>query len=413
MKKLFFVLLICFVVNCFSFAAAQLKDDIALAAENSGTCGENLTWTLDSSGTLTISGTGEMYNYEYDESPWGNNYIIKKVVIKSGVTSVGNYAFDGDVNLTNITFPNTLKNIGFSAFKSSRVISVNIPSSVTSIDSTAFILCFELENIYVDEKNAQYCSEDGVLFDKEKTTLITYPAGKTDKIYRVPNGVTKIGYCGFIRCHRLNRVILPHGITSIGMEAFSSCTNLTTINIPDGVTNIEFHTFWDCGDLTSIAIPNSVTSIDHGAFLMGRSLTDVYYGGSEEQWNNVEIGWGNEDLLNASIHYNTMRGISVSALDSYTTTKFNVTACNIPENSVIILALYNGNRLTDMQLTVYQNDSITFTSDNKYTSAKVMAWEDPDTMMPVCKTEFSDIHFVDATIIVDEIDKIKEEVIGE
>ena len=170
----------------------------------SGTCGDNLEWTF-SGGTLTISGEGVMYDYEYDAdlnslAPWGD-CEIEIIVIKTGVTGIGKYAF--------------------------------------------------------------------------------------------------------FKCDQLTKVTIPGSVTSIGYGAFESCTSLKNITIPDGVTYIGASMFMECTSLKSVSIPASVTRIDATAFIGCDSLTDIYYSGSEEQWNSISIEGGTTAHPSATVHYNS------------------------------------------------------------------------------------------------------------
>lgn len=121
----------------------------------------------------------------------------------------------------------------------------------------------------------------------------------------IPNGVTNIGFGAFSRCSKLNSVIIPDSVISIGMSAFEQCSSLRSVTIGNSVTRIGYETFYGCSNLTSVTIPNSVTSIRQKAFANCNSLTDVYYSGSWEQWEKVEIGSENEPLTNVTIHYNS------------------------------------------------------------------------------------------------------------
>ena len=271
---------------------ASLLPATALAADvvASGTCGaegngSNLTWTLDSEGVLTISGSGDMYNYGSSDfsAPWdGSRSRVKSVVIADGVTSIGEYAFfycesltsvtipdsvtsissstfASCTSLTSVTIPNSVTSIGEYAFYDCKSLtSVTIPGSVTSIGLYAFASCTSLTGIWVAEGNSHYANDaSGVLFNKDKTTLVQCPGAFA--AYTIPDSVTSIGDNTFDHCTSLTSVTIPDGVTSIGWRAFSNCT----------------------------------------------SLTDVYYAGSKAQWKAISISsTGNDDLLTANIHYN-------------------------------------------------------------------------------------------------------------
>ncbi|MBQ6907258.1 MAG: leucine-rich repeat protein, partial [Clostridia bacterium] len=145
-----------------------------------------------------------------------------------------------------------------------------------------------------------YSSEDGVLFNIDKTKIISCPCGKSGN-YIIPSSVKEIGECAFYSCERLTSITIPEGVTSIGCEAFSYCTSLKTINIPVGMEYIESATFAGCFDLQSITIPDSVFYIYEHAFSDCESLSEVYYGGTMEDWNDLKIYQDNDYLTNATV----------------------------------------------------------------------------------------------------------------
>ena len=225
MKKKLLLLLVCSMTAVCGFAQA------------SGTCGANLTWYFYSStGTLSISGTGEMANYNSPfDVPW-YGYQIKRVEIEYGVTSIGDEAF-ALCSLTSITIPNSVTSIGYDAFYDcGGLTSVSIPNSVTSIGNDAFCGCGGLTSV------------------------------------TIPNSVTSIGYDAFYGCGGLTSIIIPSSVTSIEAFTFSGC-GLTSIAIPNSVTSIGNSAFSYCNGLTSVTIPSGVTSINEQAFSDCSNLT--------------------------------------------------------------------------------------------------------------------------------------------
>jgi len=139
-------------------------------------------------------------------------------------------AFDGCDNLTNISIPNSVTSIGNGAFMNCySLTSITIPDSVTSIGAMAFLLCTSLTAINVASDNTNYSSDQGILYNKNRTLLLTYPSGKTGSAFTIPNGVTNIGLLAFFGCTRLTSVTIPISVTSIGEVAFAACPNLASV----------------------------------------------------------------------------------------------------------------------------------------------------------------------------------------
>ena len=206
----------------------------------SGKCGDNVTYTIDSDGVLTISGSGDMYNYkEYsNESPFSNKKF-EKVIVEDGVTSIGDDAFEYS-SIGDISISDTVKKIGSAAFYGSkRLREIKIPDSVTDIGALAFNLCGDIVT---------------VTLSKNMTQIKNYT---------------------FESCKQLVSIDIPEGILSIDKYAFSNCSRLKSVKIPNSVTNIGPHSFWDCGSLKQIEIPSSVTNIDTTAF-DGCTAFEVY-----------------------------------------------------------------------------------------------------------------------------------------
>ncbi len=233
------------------------------------------------------------------------NVVVPPQINDVEVTAIGDYAFDFCHDLTNITIPDSVTSIGLCAFDGcDKLTNITIPSSVVYIGDLAFHNCFGLTSIDVETGNKNYCSIDGNLFNYDKTSLIRYPIRKSATTYIIPDGVTSIDEYAFYNCGYLANITIPNGVTSIDEGAFSACYDLTSITIPDGVTSISYWAFDTCSSLTSVTIPKTVTSIKPYAFENCDNLIDVYYRGSEEEWNNISIDSDNECLTNATIHYN-------------------------------------------------------------------------------------------------------------
>ena len=500
MKKVLVLLaLLAAVCGLLTFSAA------AESAAASGICGENLTWTLDAAGTLTVSGTGAMEDYNYLGAPWYQSRdSIKAVVVESGVTAIGERAFNGCSSLTSITIPEGVTAIGHSAFsgcsslssitipegvttigrmaffgcsslssitipegvtaididafycsglkdvsitdldawrridfanfyatpmcnggnlllngqklvsvtvpegvtevkaytfygfkdliqvtlpagvttigeyafsRCSSLTSITIPESVTTIGDSAFRFCDSLTDVsitdlaawcridFADSSATPVCNGGNLLLNGQKLVSVTVPEGVTEvKAYTfcgfknliqvtlpegvtaigdgafsgctglssitLPEGVTTIGEAAFLRCSSLSSITIPESVTAIGIHAFDGCSSLTSINIPEGVTAIGEYAFCDCTSLSSIEIPEGVTVIQLNVFrgasgiqrvalsknlkgVLGNAfdgctnLKEVFYAGSEAEWNALPIATGNDPLKNATIYFNS------------------------------------------------------------------------------------------------------------
>ncbi len=321
----------------FTFFLALVASAGTLFAE-SGTCGDNLKWELNSSGVLTISGSGDMTDWVIEDAPWySSRSSIKTVKIGNSVTSIGRYAFYNCNNISSVTIGSSVKSIKNYAFKNCyNLLSVIIPNSVTSIGKEAFHTCSSLAAVSIGEGITSTGWGTNVFQDCNNLESIVWnaidgpSAPFTDvreniRSFTFGSNVQKIpGYICYYMT-KLKSITIPSNVTSIGGAAFNNCTGLTTIvwnakncsaspfssaaenitsftfgnevesipsnicqnmnrlteiTIPNSVKSIGGAAFYKCTGLSSITIPNSVTSIGHNAFSDCTGLKSVTIGNS-------------------------------------------------------------------------------------------------------------------------------------
>ena len=334
MKKRFLSILLTAVLLLCAVPLGLGLVDTAYAAEtaNSGTCGDNVTWRLSDDGTLTISGTGKMKDYnDYNNcAPWDSvRSQVKSVVIEDGVTRIGisafkncdaltdvtipgsvirieDYAFSDCSALTSVTIPDGVTYIGSYAFSDcDSLASVTIPGSVTKIGGSVFYDCDALTDIYYDGYGIDWLKVDGSL-----SSLTGYTVRFKEDMYgkgmcgenvswvMTADGTLTISGTGEMAdygslddsnpwdgCRKyIKSVVIEDGVTSIGRYTFDRCMSLTSVTIPDSVTSIRYGALMINPALTSLAIPGSVTSIENYAFYGCSHLTDMYYDGYGIDW---------------------------------------------------------------------------------------------------------------------------------
>lgn len=257
----------------------------------SGECGDNCEFVLDCDNVLVISGTGDMYDFNYATAPWYDNaFYIKEVIIEDGVTSIGNYAFYDFRNLTSVTISDSVKTIGENAFTTCLALkSIVIPDGVTSIGRYAFTSCIYLSSVtlpdsvsYIGQNAFGSCIFKEINIPGSLTSIEASTFNNCKKLESViiPNGVTSIGDSAFNDCSSLASVIIPGSVNEIGKSAFNNCSALTSIRIPSGVTEIKEKTFFECTSLVSADLPEGITTIGNDAFNTCSSLSSVSIPGS-------------------------------------------------------------------------------------------------------------------------------------
>lgn len=199
---------------------------------------------------------------------------LERVIIPDTVTKIDDLVFNGCVNMSFVELPNGLRKIGKSAFKNCKALTyITIPSSVISISDAPFRGCENMKSIKVEPKNMHYKSEpnkrdgnDYVLFNKNKSVLIAYPANSREVQYDIPDSVTVISDWAFCDSKKLNRITMPDSVIEIGEGAFCNCTLLDEIEIPDSVVKIDDCVFRGCSSLDTVIIPDSVKDMGWGIF---------------------------------------------------------------------------------------------------------------------------------------------------
>ncbi|MDR1368889.1 MAG: leucine-rich repeat domain-containing protein, partial [Dysgonamonadaceae bacterium] len=224
--------------------------------------------------------TGEItipQSVEYDDDTYtvtaiglsafaNRTHFLTSVVIPETVKTIGPQAFLNCTGLESIEIPNSVETIGEYAFNGSTGLkSIEIGNSVETIGEFAFAGCTGLENFAVIEDNPRYSSFDGVLFNRDKTVLVSYPGGRSGD-YKIPGSVIEIGTYAFAFCPGLESVEIGNSVIGIGTYAFDHCENLTSVKIGNSVKTIGNQAFSNCTNLKSVVIGNSVETIGDGAF---------------------------------------------------------------------------------------------------------------------------------------------------
>jgi TolB-like protein len=332
--------------------------------------------------------------------------LLYEIVDRKSVTITKYIGNAATVNIPSHILDFPVTSIGDSAFSSCESLtSITIPSSVTSIEYNAFWGCSSLTSITVDNRNPVYASADGVLFDRNKQTLLLYSSGRNQGTYVVPSSVTTIGKLAFSHCSSLTSITIPSSVTSIGDYTFDSCESLTSITvdnrnpvyasvdgvlfdkkirtlityprgknqktyvIPSSVTTIEPYAFQDCNSLTSITIPSSVTTIGYYAFF-NCSLT------------SVTIPNGVTKIEYGAFAGNQLTSVSIPNSVTYIGGSVNVTGA------------FSGNRLTSVTIP----SSVTYIGDGAFNANQLTSITIPSSITYILDYAFSNNQLTSVTI---------------
>lgn len=339
------ICMVCLLVTSFAFADGETAVP---------RCGDGLLWSVDASGTLTVSGTGDMYDYQpvtadptrTTTAPWAElRGSISKVVISAGVTSIGRAAFYDFDKLESVTMGEDVLKVCASAFEScDNLRNVSMGRNVTDIQEWAFAGCGSISGMTLYEGVK---SIGGFAFNKceslasitlphsvssigisafsdcSSLSVFTIPYGVTEvadgcfsgceSLYNVtiPDSVKRIGSNSFYNCSSLSMLSIPAGITEIGSYAFYCCRELVTMAIPTGVKDIGAWTFGHCSELKNISLPDGTEKVAPFAFYGCNGISNVYFGGTVDQWDKLALSEDNDALKSATLHtkdYETIYG---------------------------------------------------------------------------------------------------------
>ena len=325
-KQIIAVVIICLSLIC----STVIAEDSEGFGPTSGTCGSNLTWTLNDAGVLTISGTGAMSSYTGSAgAPWTvRKDSIISVVVDNGVTSIGNYAFSGCYALSSASLPSSLETIGNNAFMAcSNLASITVPSGVTAIGANVFASCSKLKNVSLPSTLTSI--GDYSFYGCTALTEISLPNGLTSigefalswsglRSITLPDSLTQMGRFALSHNRNLSSVTWTGSMKTVPYATFSCMdaddfsSPLTEITLPEGVTTIGPYAFQDCSLLSSITLPVSIETINESAFCDSANLSDVYYAGTKAQAAAIQFGTGNSYLTSATWHFTAIPQPTIS-----------------------------------------------------------------------------------------------------
>lgn len=285
-KKLLSILLV------LSLMLALVPAAFAAERVDGGYCGDGVTWVLNDEGGLTIAGSGQIRDYsETDPAPWKGT-AVKDVVISEGVTAVGAYAFADCTEIASVQLPSTLTTLNERCFSGCiGLISVKLPHALMTVISGAFADCLQLRGFSMDGGgNNKYTVRDGVLMTTDGTGLVAYPAARPGVRYDVPDGVQNIYQYAF------------------------SGSGLAIISLPTSMYRVDNYAFSNCTRLMYIGIPAEMDYMgEQGVFAGDDQLKEIYYTGTQEQWQRMTMPCFRLLPAGATVYYETQMDVTTAA----------------------------------------------------------------------------------------------------
>ncbi len=288
---------------------------------------------------------------------------LTSVSVPGSVTSIGDQAFSGCTALTTVRLIEGISSIGTQVFYGCTALkSITLPASLTSVNGNAFQFCENLVSIAVGEGSTSFASVDGCLYTADGTTLVCCPGGYTGTL-TIPDGVTTTGSYSCYSCTKLTGITFPDSITAIGNCGFECCSSLTNVTLPEGVTTLGRNAFFMCQAMTSITLPASITLIKDSAFLNCTALTDVYFTGTQAQWDALaaaEDAASNTFLFRAALHLVDAQGsTSLGDLNSDGTV-------NATDAAILLIAAANTGSGSESGLTAEQEAAADLNGDGAF-----------------------------------------------
>ena len=362
--------------SCNSLAKVTLPDGLKTMGSNAFYYCSSLTEiTLPAGLTVIENGTfSSCYKLasvklpnnvtEIGERAFSDCSSLTEINLPNSVTIIGDYAFFGCYKLTEINIPNSVTVIGERAFyRCTSLAEITISDNVEEIGKEAFVRCTNLTSINVKANNKYFSSTDGILFNKDVTTLILYPCGKDIDSYAVPNGVTTIEDGAFYWCDFLSEITFPDSLKKIGANAFASCGKLTRLQFPESVEEIGEGAFNGCSELQSVKLPSALATLNDDVFANCGKLNKIDFPAS---LTTIQYrAFGNCSSLTSVELPETLTSIGPSAFWNS-----GLKAVTIPKNTAAISTGVFGRCSSLTDITVEENnnffksdDGILFTKD--------------------------------------------------